>query len=105
MSGGCARQRTHLDPAPDGTLAALALERLGENDCVARWRWMFGTRFGLHHGRRPAAWHVPSMLSIGTARAWEQAAASALAHRAGWIDDEDWWCCGRGVSAPRRGTM
>ncbi len=71
-------------------LAALALQRLGEHDCAARWRWIFRTRFQLRHGRRPAALHAPSMLSLGTARSWEHAAATALAYRAGWTDDEDW---------------
>ena len=74
----------------DGMLAALALQRLGEDDCVARWCWIFRTRFALRHGRRPAALHAPSMLSIGAARAWEHAAATALAYRVGWIDEEDW---------------
>jgi hypothetical protein len=74
----------------DGMLAALALQRLGEGGCVVRWRWIFSTRFALRHGRRPAALHVPSMLGIGTAQAWEHAAATALAHHAGWIDDDDW---------------
>jgi hypothetical protein len=48
----------------DGTLAALALQELGADDCVARWRWIFRTRFAFRHGRRPAALHTPSMLSI-----------------------------------------
>jgi hypothetical protein len=74
----------------DGTLAALALQDLGADDCVARWRWIFRTRFALRHGRRPAALHTPSMLSIGAARSWEHAAATAVAHQAGWIDAEDW---------------
>lgn len=74
----------------DGTLAALALQDLGEHECVSRWRKIFEHRFALRHGRRPAALHAPSMLSVGTARTWEHATATALAYRAGWIDAEDW---------------
>jgi len=74
----------------DGMLAALAMDRLGQADCVERWRSIFDTRFALRHGRRPAVLHTPSMLSLGTARAWEQTAATALAYRAGWIDAADW---------------
>jgi len=74
----------------DGTLAALALDHLGESECVNRWRATFDVRFALRHGRRPAALHAPTMLSLGTARVWEHAAATALAHRAGWIDAADW---------------
>jgi hypothetical protein len=84
-------------------LAALALRALGEDECVARWRSMFEERFALRHGRRPAALHAPSMLSIGAAPAWEHAASTALGFRAGWLDETDWWhlrsrCLGKAAS-------
>lgn len=87
----------------DGMLAALALRALGEDECVARWRSMFEERFALRHGRRPAALHAPSMLSIGAAPAWEHAASTALGFRAGWLDETDWGhlrprCLGKAAS-------
>lgn len=74
----------------DGMLAAIALKRMGETECVERWVHVFQTCLTLHGGRRSAALHRPSMMAIGTAPAWEQAAAAALAFREGWIGDEDW---------------
>ncbi len=90
----------------DGMLAALALQLLGEADCVERWRSTFASRFTLSHGRRAAALHAPTMLSIGTAALWEHAAATALGRHAGWLDDEDWkhlrrHCLGRAASGAR----
>jgi hypothetical protein len=88
----------------DGMLVALALERLGEAEAVARWLWIWESRFALRHGRRPAALHAPSMLAIGTAPAWEHAVASMLAYRQGWINADDWQhlrprCLGAGASS------
>ncbi|MFT7654275.1 MAG: hypothetical protein ACI9ON_000402 [Limisphaerales bacterium] len=74
----------------DGVLTALAIARLDESTDVERWRQTLDVRFALRHGRRPSALHTPSMLSLGTADAWEHAAATALAHAAGWIDQTDW---------------
>ena len=74
----------------DAMLAAVVLDRLGEEAAVARWRWVWATRFGLRHGRRPAALHRPSALSIGTASTWEHATASLLACQMGWSDAGDW---------------
>ena len=89
MTGVPASEPTWVRPL-DGTLAALALEQLGEHECVERWRRTFDRHFGLRHGRRRGALHTPSMLTIGTATSWEHAASSVLARRAGWIGDEDW---------------
>ena len=90
----------------DGMLAACALTALGEISCVERWRDTFRERFALRHGRRPAALHLPSMLGIGTAPAWEHAAATALGHRMGWVGTEDWQhlrprCLGKAASGSR----
>lgn len=74
----------------DGTLAALALDHLGEHECVDRWRQVHDRHFALRHGRRRGALHTPSMLTIGTAPPWEHATATALTRHAGWIGDDDW---------------
>ena len=74
----------------DGTLSAIALKRLGAHHCVKRWSHTLETRFALHGGRRAAALHTPTMMSLGTARPWEHATATALAFNEGWIDDRDW---------------
>jgi hypothetical protein len=82
----------------DGMLAAFALQSLGETESV--------TRFTLSHGRRPAALHTPTMLSIGTATLWEHAATTALGRLAGWLDDADWEhlrrpCLGKAASGAK----
>lgn len=74
----------------DGMLAAIALDQMGEEEAVRRWRHTLETRFALHGGRRSAVAHAPSMLSIGTAPAWEHATATALGRLHGWLPDTDW---------------
>ena len=90
----------------DGMLAALALQSLGETECVERWLSTLRSRFTLSHGRRPAALHTPTMLSIGTATLWEHAATTALGRLAGWLDDADWQhlrrpCLGKAASGAK----
>lgn len=74
----------------DGTLVAIALDRLGETEAVECWRATLAQRFPLRHGRRTAVLHTPSMLGIGTASPWEHATATALAHHRGWLAEDDW---------------
>jgi hypothetical protein len=90
----------------DGMLAAFALQSLGETESVGRWRSTLLKRFTLSHGRRPAALHTPTMLSIGTATLWEHAATTALGRLAGWLDDADWQhlrrpCLGKAASGAK----
>ncbi len=90
----------------DGMLTAFALQSLGETESVERWRLTLLTRFTLSHGRRPAALHTPTMLSIGTATLWEHAATTALGRLAGWLDDADWQhlrgpCLGKAASGAK----
>ena len=90
----------------DGMLTAFALQSLGETECVERWRSTLLTRFALSHGRRPAALHTPTMLSIGTATLWEHATTTALGRLAGWLDDADWQhlrrpCLGKAASGAK----
>ena len=89
LAGVPASEPTWVRPL-DGMLAACALDALGETECVQRWRSVFRARFALRHGRRPAALHLPSMLGIGAAPAWEHAAATALGHQMGWVGVDDW---------------
>jgi len=82
------------------------LQSLGETECVERWLSTVRSRFTLSHGRRPAALHTPTMLSIGTASLWEHAATTALGRLAGWLDDTDWQhlrrpCLGRAASGAK----
>ena len=105
LSGVPESEPTWVRPL-DGMLAALALQSLGETDCVERWRSTFQSRFMLSHGRRAAALHTPTMLSIGTATLWEHAATTALGRLAGWLDDADWQhlrrpCLGKAASGAK----
>jgi hypothetical protein len=74
----------------DGTLAALAVEAIGEPETADRWRATLAGDLRLRHGRRARAIHVPTSLRLATAPHWEHATATALARRRGWIDDGDW---------------
>ena len=74
----------------DGTLAALALARLGSRDAGARWAEMLRGPLAMRRGHRPAAWWTPVALRTGSALDWEHAAFTALAHGAGWIGADDW---------------
>ena len=74
----------------DGTLAALALVRLGHDDAGTAWAAMLRGPFSLRRGHRPAWWWTPLGVSAGTAPDWEHAAASALARTARWVGDDDW---------------
>ncbi|MFV0260522.1 MAG: hypothetical protein ACK5PP_18975, partial [Acidimicrobiales bacterium] len=77
----------------DGTLAALALDGPvgpGGEVAVERWRAALAGPLALRRGHRPAWVWTPLGLAAGRADAWEHAAATALAHRAGWITAADW---------------
>lgn len=74
----------------DGTLAALALERLGDGVAPGRWAATLRSSLATRRGHRPAWWWSPLGVSAGRCLDWEHAAATALAHERGWIDDADW---------------
>lgn len=74
----------------DGTLAALALDRLGAGDSAARWTAALDGPLAPRRGHRPSWWWTPLGLAAGRCLDWEHAAATALAHEQGWIDDGDW---------------
>jgi hypothetical protein len=92
----------------DGTLAALALVRLGHHDAGTAWAEMLRGPLSLRRGHRPAWWWTPLGVSAGTAPDWEHAAATALARTAGWVGDDDWaalrarvlGAAARGAAAP-----
>ncbi len=88
----------------DGTLAAIALDRLGDPDVARRWQAVLDGPLRLRHGRRHSAVHVPTLLRLTTAVTWEHAAATALARTCGWIGDGDWDVLRRpGLGAAARG--
>jgi hypothetical protein len=74
----------------DGTLAAAALRRFGDEAAGDRWQQSLRTRFGLRRAHRPAAVWTPLGIPMTSAAPWEHAAALAIAHAAGWCGDEDW---------------
>lgn len=74
----------------DGTLAAMALETLGETNSVQRWRETLATELRLRRGHRQGSIHVPTGITLGVALPWEHCAATALARWRGWIGDDDW---------------
>jgi hypothetical protein len=67
----------------DGTLAAAAIDD-------ATWSTMLRGPFALRRGHRNAWWWTPIGVPGGRALDWEHAAATAIAHHRGWIDDADW---------------
>lgn len=89
----------------DGTLAALAVARLGHADVAARWGATLDGPLGLRRGHRPAWWWAPLGVGAGAAPAWEHATATGLARAAGWIGDDDWASLRpRALGAAARGT-
>jgi hypothetical protein len=74
----------------DGTLAARALEQLGDDRAPRRWAAALDGPLALRRGHRPAWWWTPLGVAAGRSLDWEHAAATALAHERGWIDDGDW---------------
>lgn len=74
----------------DGTLAALALARLGDDAAPRRWAAALDGPLAVHRGHRPSWWWTPLGVSAGRCLDWEHATATALAHEQGWIDDADW---------------
>ncbi len=67
----------------DGTLAAAALDDRS-------WSAMLRGPFAVRRGHRNAWWWTPLGVPGGRALDWEHAAATAIAHERGWIDDADW---------------
>ena len=90
----------------DGTLAALALDDLGEPAVATRWRGVLVDDLRLRHGRRSGAIHTPTSLRLATAQAWEHAGATALLRWRGWIEgDADWTALRqRSLGAAARGA-
>ena len=74
----------------DATLAAAALEELGEPGGGERWRALLDGPLALRRGHRPAWWWSPLGLAAGRCLDWEHAAATAVAHERGWIGADDW---------------
>ncbi|MFP5322216.1 MAG: hypothetical protein ACLGIC_10265 [Acidimicrobiia bacterium] len=74
----------------DGTLAALALDRLGDRDAGRRWGDALAGPLAARRGHRPSWWWTPLGVAAGRCLDWEHAAAGALAHERGWVDDADW---------------
>ena len=74
----------------DGTLAALAVASLGDHEAPGRWAAAMRGPLALRRGHRPSWWWTPLGVAAGRCLDWEHAAASALAHEQGWIDDGDW---------------
>ena len=74
----------------DGTLAALALARLGDDAAPRRWASVLDGPLAVRRGHRPSWWWTPLGVAAGRCLDWEHAAATALAHEQGWIDDGDW---------------
>lgn len=89
----------------DATLAALALERLGDQQAPARWAAGLHGPLAARRGHRPCWWWTPLGVAAGRCLDWEHAAATALAHERGWIDDADWALLRRRVlGAAARGS-
>lgn len=74
----------------DGTLAALALEHLGDEVAPRRWAAALDGPLAVRRGHRPSWWWTPLGVAAGRCLDWEHAAATALAHERGWIDGDDW---------------
>jgi hypothetical protein len=74
----------------DGTLAARALERLGDDEGPRRWAAALQGPIAARRGHRPAWWWSPLGVAAGRSLDWEHAAATALAHERGWTDGADW---------------
>lgn len=74
----------------DATLAALALERVGDDEAPRRWADALRGPLAARRGHRPSWWWTPLGVAAGRCLDWEHAAATALAHERGWIDGGDW---------------
>jgi hypothetical protein len=74
----------------DATLAAMALRRAGDEDAARRWSAALAGRWARRRRHRPAAAWSPLGVPLSHAAPWEHAAATAIAHAAGWCDDDDW---------------
>ncbi len=74
----------------DGTLAAMALHRAGDEDAGRRWAAGLSGRWALRRRHRPAWVWAPLGLPLAHAAPWEHAAATGIARAARWCGDEDW---------------
>lgn len=74
----------------DGTLTAIALDRHGDTEALARWDRMLGQHLEVRRGHRPESWWTPLGVRVGKAPAWEHATATALATAAGCGAARDW---------------
>jgi hypothetical protein len=90
----------------DATLAAFALDRLGDLDAGERWRVALHGPLALRHGHRPGSFWTLAALAGPRAAPWEHAAATGLARAAGWLDDDrDWFALRtRAFGAAARGN-
>ncbi len=89
----------------DATLAAAALDELGEPAAGQRWGAMLEGPIALRRGHRPAWWWSPLGIAGGRVLDWEHAAATAIAHSRGWIGAGDWWALRKRVlGAAARGS-
>jgi hypothetical protein len=89
----------------DGTLAAAALEQIGQAATAERWGAMLQGPLALRRGHRPAWWWTPLGIAAGRCLDWEHAAATSIAHSRGWIGAEDWPALRRRVlGAAARGS-
>jgi hypothetical protein len=75
----------------DGTLAACALHRDGDEVVGARWSAAMRGPFALRHAHRPGQLWNPLALRGPRATTWEHATATGLARAVCWLhDDADW---------------
>lgn len=74
----------------DATLAAAALEELGEQGHARRWSEVLSGPLAVRRGHRPAWLWSPLGLAAGRTLDWEHAAATAIARSRGWNGADDW---------------
>lgn len=75
----------------DGTIAAIALQRAGDDGVGERWTAALDDSFTPRRGHRPDATWTPLGLRGPRAEPWVQAAATGLARAAGWLTTDDDW--------------
>jgi hypothetical protein len=90
----------------DGTLAALALRRSGDEQVGERWSAALNGPFARRGQRRPGSLWTPLGLRGPSADTWEQSAATAVAYATGWLSNADDWAAlrKRTLAAAARGN-